>query len=147
MTVRFHSILSRIYPVIAGCIFLGLGAATLIHPEILGYYAINLDQPSARTAVRAMIGGGEIGIAFILLLGGYMTVSSRQRSLIAAVIFIFVGLSRLLGAYVEGIDHLTIQPFREAAIEITLGALGFWAARCSDAGLLGGDVSYPNDTD
>lgn len=125
---RFRSGISRLYPTVAGCIFLALGIVTLIQPEILSYYAINLDHPSARIATRAMIGGGEIGIALVLLLGSYINLSLSQRSLIAAVIFICVGLSRLVGVWIEGFDFSTIQPLREAAIEIVLGGAGLWAA-------------------
>jgi hypothetical protein len=75
-----------------------------------------------------MIGGGEIGIALILLLGRYVNLSLSQRSLIAAVIFICVGLSRLVGVWIEGFDFSTIQPLREAAIELVLGGAGLWAA-------------------
>lgn len=125
---NFRNFVRCSYPVAAGCIFLALGAATLIHPEILVYYAINLDQPSARTAMRAMVGGGEIGIALILLLGGKINLSLSQRSLIAAAICICVGLSRLLGFYIEGINFPISQPLREATIEIVLGGMGLWAA-------------------
>ncbi len=129
MISYFRKGASRFYPTIAGCIFLALGLATVIQPEILHYYAINFDQPSARTAVRAMIGGGEIGIALVLLLGGYVQISLSQRSLVAAVIFISVGVIRLFGACLEGVDLPAIQPLREAAIEIMLGSLGLWSAR------------------
>ena len=125
---RLRNGISRLYPTVAGCIFLVLGIVTLIQPEILNYYAISLDRPAARTATRAMIGGGEIGIALILLLGRYINLSLSQRSLIAAAIFICVGLSRLVGVWIEGFDISTSQPLREAAIELVLGGAGLWTA-------------------
>ncbi|MEP3050676.1 MAG: DUF4345 family protein [Erythrobacter sp.] len=129
MIKRFRSGIGSWYPICAGCIFLALGIATLIHPEVLSYYSIGLDEPSARTAMRAMVGGGEVGIAIALLFGGYIRLSLSQRCQIAAVIFICVGLSRLFAVTIEGADALTMQPFREAAIELTLGGLGLWAAQ------------------
>lgn len=126
---HLHRNLGRVYPSFAGCIFLALGMVTLIRPEIMSYYAIGLDQPSARVAMRAMIGGGEIGIGVVLILGGRINLSSRQLSLIAAAIFICVGLSRVAAVFMEGADLLAVQPLREALIEILLGGIGLWAAR------------------
>ncbi|WP_379553821.1 DUF4345 family protein [Qipengyuania sp. DGS5-3] len=126
---HLHRNLGRVYPSFAGCIFLALGIVTLIQPEIMSYYAIGLDQPSARVAMRAMIGGGEIGIGVVLILGGRINLSSRQLSLTAAAIFICVGLSRVAAVFTEGADLLAVQPLREALIEILLGGIGLWAAR------------------
>lgn len=126
---HLHRNLGRVYPSFAGCIFLALGIASLIQPEIMSYYAIGLDQPSARVAMRAMIGGGEIGIGVVLILGGRINLSSRQLSLTAAAIFICVGLSRVAAVFMEGADLLAVQPLREALIEILLGGIGLWAAR------------------
>ncbi len=126
---HLHRILGRVYPSFAGCIFLALGIATLIQPEIMSYYAIGLDQPSARVAMRAMIGGGEIGIGCVLILGGRINLSPSQRSLIAAAIFICVGFSRVAAVSIEGAELLAFQPLREALIEILLGGIGLWAAR------------------
>ncbi len=95
----------------------------------MSYYAIGLDQPSARVAMRAMIGGGEIGIGVVLILGGRINLSSRQLSLIAAAIFICVGLSRVTAVFMESAEVLAVQPLREALIEILLGGLGLLAAR------------------
>lgn len=126
---KLHRMVSRSYPVIAGLIFLALGAVTLVYPEILGYYSIFIDNPAARTAARAMIGGGEIGIAIILLIGGRFGFSPQQRSFIAAVIFMSVGLIRLSASWSEGLDVLLGQPLREATIEIILGTIGFWVTK------------------
>ena len=95
----------------------------------MSYYAIGLDHPSARVAMRAMIGGGEIGIGVVLILGGRINLSSRQLSLIAAAVLICVGLSRVAAVFMEGADLLAVQPLREALIEILLGGIGLWAAR------------------
>ena len=129
MISNLRRILGSVYPSFAGCIFLALGIATLIQPEIMSYYAIGLDHPSARVAMRAMIGGGDIGIGVVLILGGRINLSSRQLSLIAAAVFICVGLSRVAAVFMEGADLLAVQPLREALIEILLGGIGLWAAR------------------
>lgn len=131
MRRNFRQIVGRSYPAIAGCIFLVLGSATLVYPEILAYYSIALDQPPARVATRAMLGGGEIGIALLLLAGGRVGFSLRIRSLIAAVIFTCVGLSRVFAVGLEGLEALSVQPLREAAIEIILGGIGLWSANSS----------------
>ncbi|MEP3049756.1 MAG: DUF4345 family protein [Erythrobacter sp.] len=125
---RFQSALGGWYPTFTGYVFLALGMASFIRPEILSYYAIDLDEPSARVAIRAMIGGGEVGIGVVLLFGGHINLSLSQRSLIAVAIFTCVGLSRLFAVTIEGTGLLTIQPVREAAIELTLGGVGLWAA-------------------
>ncbi len=123
-----HRIISRSYPVIAGLIFLALGFLTLVYPHILSYYSIFIDAPESRIAIRAMIGGGEIGIAIILLIGDRVGLSLQQRSFIAAVIFISVGSIRFLASSFEGFEILSTQPLREASIEIILGIIGFWIA-------------------
>jgi hypothetical protein len=116
------------YPLVAGAMLLGLGLLTLIRPEVLEYYSIGVGTASARTAIRAMIGGGEIGIGLVVLAGGRLGLLANQRCAIAATIFICVCLARLLGAGIEGELHLTSQPLREAFVELTLGCLGAIAA-------------------
>lgn len=120
--------LHQLYPFLAGLVFLAFGLATLIRPEILSYYSIAIDTPSARIAIRAMIGGGELGIAFLLLQGERVGLSSNQRSLIAAVVFLSVGSARMISGAGEGIDLLIGQPIRESAVEVVFGVLGIWIA-------------------
>jgi hypothetical protein len=125
---RLRKVFAHTYPFLAGSIFLVLGIATLIQPDILSYYGIGLNQPSARVATRAMIGGGEIGLALVLLFGGRFGLNRQQRSLIAAVILICVGLSRIAAIFLEDATLLASQPAREAFIELLLGGAGLWAA-------------------
>ena len=120
-----------LYPLLSGAIFLGLGVLTLIRPEVLEYYSIGVDSASARTAIRAMIGGGEIGIGLVLLGGGRFGFSFKQRSSIAVVIFGIVGLVRIGSAWIEGGLHMEWQPLREAFIELALALIGVWVV-CSN---------------
>ena len=128
MISRLRKVFADTYPFLAGFIFLVLGIATLIQPDILSHYGIGLSQPSARVATRAMIGGGEIGLALVLLFGGRFSLNRQQRSLISAVIFICVGLSRIAAVFLEDANLLGSQPVREAFIELLLGSMGLWAA-------------------
>lgn len=125
-----HSI-ANYYPRVAGGIFLALGAATLISPQIMGYYSIGLDEADARIATRAMIGGGEIGLGLVLLTGSRIDLSVRQRSLVAATIFLCVGISRLIGVWIEWAGLSIAQSIRKATIEIMLGAMGLLVAHRS----------------
>ncbi len=120
--------IAALYPLLSGAIFLGLGVLTFIRPEVLEYYSIGVESASARTAIRAMIGGGEVGIGIVILCGGRLGFPVSQRCTLAAFIFLCVGIARLLSTGFEGELHLTSQPFREAFIELFLGSLGVWVA-------------------
>ncbi len=114
------------YPLLSGAIFLGLGLLTLIRPEVLEYYSIGVDNAPARTAIRAMIGGGEIGLGMLILGGRQVGFSISQRSMLAATIFVCVGLTRLGSAWLDNQLNLESQALREASIELILGVLGVW---------------------
>jgi len=122
----------RLYPILAGLLFLGLGTLTLIRPEILGYYSIDVANDKARIAIRAMIGGGELALGLVIAAGQRIGISVKQRSLIAACVFLCVGLVRLAAAWMEGGLGVAQQPYREAAIELILGSLGLVAAMVVD---------------
>ena len=129
MSRDIHRRVAASYPWLAGLIFLALGLATFVHPEILSYYRITIEGAEARIATRAIIGGGEIALATLLLIGGSFGLKLRQRSQIGAVVFATVGVARLSAGLIESPDALMGQPLRETAIEIALGLLGFWAAQ------------------
>ncbi|MEM7701607.1 MAG: DUF4345 family protein [Pseudomonadota bacterium] len=116
--------IAAFYPILSGALFLGLGLLTMIRPEVLEYYSIGVDSASARTAIRAMIGGGEIGLGTVLLGGHRWGFSLSQRCILAAVVFICVGLTRLVSSGLEFGFYLAHQPLREAAIELILGCVG-----------------------
>lgn len=53
----------RVVLFLDGLTFFGLGAAFFLWPETMAsFVGIGLDEPSARTDIRAVYGGGEIGI-------------------------------------------------------------------------------------
>lgn len=133
MRSKFRHSIANYYPNVAGGIFLALGMTTLLYPQIMGYYSIVFDEADASVATRAMIGGGEVGIAFVLLTGNRINLSVGQRSLIAATIFLCVGLSRLFGVWIEGPELSITQPIREATIEIALGVVGLWVGQRSNS--------------
>ena len=126
--MKWQTRIAFLYPPLSGAIFIGLGVLTLIRPEVLEYYSVGVGSAPARNAIRAMIGGGEIGIGIVLLGGLKLGFSVRQRCILAATIFICVGLARLLSAGFEGDLHLMSQPLREASIELILGCFGVLAA-------------------
>ncbi len=121
-------LVASIYPICAGLIFLSLSLLTFTHPEILSYYSIGVDTPAARIAIRAMIGGGELAVAVLLLFGGSLNLTFRQRCMIAALVFGCVGFARVLSGMGEGFEFLIGQPLREAIAELVLALLGFMSA-------------------
>ena len=126
--MKWQTRIAVLYPLLSGAIFVALGLLTLVQPDVIEYYSIGIDSASARTAIRAMIGGGEVGLGILMLGGGRLGFSVSQRCTVAATIFACVGLARLLSAGFEGELHLASQPLREASIELFLGGLGVWVA-------------------
>ncbi|WP_247269845.1 DUF4345 family protein [Qipengyuania sp. S6317L1] len=127
--MKWQTRIAVLYPLLSGAIFVALGLLTLAQPDVFEYYAIGIDSASARTAIRAMIGGGEVGLGILMFGGGRLGFSVGHRCTIAATIFACVGLARLLSAALEGNQLLgSHQPFREAWVELMLGCLGVLAA-------------------
>lgn len=125
---RWKGRIAALYPLLSGAIFIGLGVLTFIRPESLEYYSIGVESAPARTAIRAMIGGGEVGIGVVLLGGARLGLFVSQRCTLAATIFVCVGLARLFSAGFEGELVLASQPLREASLELVLGCLGVYSA-------------------
>lgn len=130
MSARLKSFF-ELYPIFAGLIFLALGVLTFINPEVLGYYEIGVDNASARIAIRAMIGGGEVALGLVVLVGQQIGLTIQQRSLIAALVFLSVGAARFSAVWIDHDVNAIIQPLREAAFEIGLAGLGFLSVKCS----------------
>ena len=122
--------LSRTH-ILMGVLLLVFGAITAIEPSVMSVYGIALDEPSARTSIRSIIGGGEIALGLALAFGRKAGVSHRALNSFAALVFGCVGAVRLSSAAVEGIMALSSQPFREGMIELGLAALCVAAARSS----------------
>ena len=117
--------------IIMGVLLLVFGAITAIEPSVMSVYGIAIDEPSARTAIRAIIGGGEIALGLALVFGRRAGSSDRALNAFAALVFGCVGAVRLSSAAVEGILTLSGQPFREGMIELGLAVLCLVAARSS----------------
>ena len=130
MSARINFIL-KLFPIFAGLIFVALGVLTFVSPEVLGYYSIGVDNASARIAIRAMIGGGEVALGMVILAGQRIGLTIQQRSLIAALVFLSVAIARLSSVWIEHDAIVMIQPLREAAFEIGLAGLGVLSAKYS----------------
>lgn len=109
-----------------GVMFIALGVFTIATPSIFSHYGIRIDTPEARIAIRAIVGGGEVGIGLFLLLGGLVNIRHSALNGSAATILLSVGLTRLIAAWLETSQTVSIQPYREGLIEVSLGifALG-----------------------
>jgi len=113
-----------------GAILIVFGVWTFSDPAILHRYGIDTSEPNARIALRAIIGGGELGLGVTLLAGEFLKLDQRTLNFMAATVFLSVGVSRLLAASLERSAAIGSQSWREGAIEMVLGAmavLGFLA--------------------
>jgi hypothetical protein len=63
---------------LAGIGLILLGAVTALYPEIFTlFYRVGLDDPTARTVIAAIIGGGEIGVGIALLISFERSAENR----------------------------------------------------------------------
>jgi hypothetical protein len=82
--------------------FCAFGAATFVHPPIVGLVDIELASPTAATDVRAVFGGMELGLgAFVVWCAAD---AARHRVGSVAVMLVFGGmvLGRVVGALLDG---------------------------------------------
>ena len=114
-----------------GVLLLGFGIFVVLHPVVMHVYDIALDKPTARTGIRAIIGGGEIALGLILIFGRRLGASAFTLNAMAALVFGCVGAVRLSSAAYEGILALGTQPLREGMIELVLCAFCVIAMRAS----------------
>lgn len=115
--------LARGAHILIGLILLGLGAATTANPDILGYYGVVLVEPEASVAMRAILGGGEIGLGLSLTFCRMFGASARSLNMVAALVMLSVGSVRICAAFVAGDDLALVQPLREGLVEKALGGL------------------------
>lgn len=106
-----------------GAILIVLGVWTFSDPTVLRHYGIDTSEPNARIALSAIIGGGEIGLGFVLVVGSILKFDRSTLNLVAASVFISVGACRISAALMEHSALFGIQPFREGAIELMLGVI------------------------
>ena len=117
------STLARHAHIPLGAILVVFGMWTFTDPAVLHHYGIDTSQPNARIALRAIIGGGELGLGVTLLAGKFLKLDQRTLNFVAATVFLSVGISRLLAASLERSAAIGIQPWREGPIEMVLGAM------------------------
>ena len=120
------STLARHVHILLGAILIVFGIWTFSDPAVLHHYGIDTSEPNARIALRAMIGGGELGLGVTLVAGKFLKLDRRTLNFIAATVFLSVGVSRLLAASLERSSAIGIQPLREGVIELVLGAFAFF---------------------
>jgi hypothetical protein len=107
----------------AGLLLLFLGLWSFADPQIFtDLYGIDVAKPSATIALRAMIGGGEIGLGLFLCLGGRFGVSLQARLLLAVSLFACVFLARA-AAVVLAWPEVSTGMIRELAIEGALAVV------------------------
>ena len=109
-----------------GAILVVFGVWTFSDPAVLNYYGIDTSEPNGRIALRAIIGGGELGLCVTLLAGKFLRLDQRTLNFSAATVFLSVGVSRLFAASLECSEAIGIQPWREGVIELVLGGFAFF---------------------
>lgn len=112
-------------------LLVSLGLITFVWPSILTLYGVDIADPTVRITLRAIIGGGEIGIGAGLLIAHRSGVGVHHLNKILAVVFISVGAARLTAGWLEDIAMLNGSVLRESLIELALGVLA-WVAAWSD---------------
>lgn len=120
------SMLARHVHMSLGAILIVFGIWTFSDPAVLHHYGIDTSEPNARIALRAIIGGGELGLGVTLVAGKFLKLDRRTLNFIAATVFLSAGISRLLAASLERSSAIGIQPLREGVIELVLGAFAFF---------------------
>ena len=119
----------RHFHVLLGLLLIGLGIWTFINPEILTYYGVVLVDPEARIAIRAIIGGGEVGLGLLLTVGTSGAFTNKALNSVAATVFLSVGLARVFAVLIEQGSAVGWQPWRESSIELLLGTIALFAAQ------------------
>ena len=62
---------------------------------------MDLVDPEARIAVRAIIGGGEVGLGLLLTVGTVVAFTNKALNSVAATVFLSVGLARVFAVLIE----------------------------------------------
>ena len=81
---------------VVGVVLLALGIATFIHPQIMGRYGLNANTTHSIMTIRALIGGAEIGMGLLMLLGSKVGVSFRARLWFGMFLFCGIVAARLI---------------------------------------------------
>ena len=124
--------LIRSVHVFLGLLLIAIGATTFLFPELLGHYSISTDHADSRIALKAIIGGGEIGVGVYLAFAKLIGIQQKPLNLAAATLFLSVGLARFVATMLEASPEFPWQPVREATVEVILGCLALLAFKiCS----------------
>ena len=113
---------SKYLVILLGVMLVGLGLVTMIYPEIMNRYGLNLEDAHAKSTVMAVIGGSEIGLGLFVLFGHKIGVSLSAR--IAMLLLIFMGI--LIARLLSVVLYYPVLPnvfFREVIAEISISVL------------------------
>lgn len=113
---------SKYLVILLGVMLVGLGLVTMIYPEIMNRYGLNLEDAHAKSTVMAVIGGSEIGLGLFVLFGHKIGVSLSAR--IAMLLLVFMGI--LIARLLSVVLYYPVLPnvfFREVIAEILISVL------------------------
>ena len=117
---------ARIVLIFVALGFAAFGIVGLVAPQTLvGAVDITTETAQARTEIRAMYGGMQLGFALFLFISA--TIRPWMRPALVLVVFCVSGLacSRLLGIQLEGDAFPWMLPL--ALIELSIAAVCLWA--------------------
>ena len=107
----------RLIVLCCGLLLLGLGFWSFLDPGIFTQlYGIKVVDSTAKVALRAMIGGGEIGLGMFMLVGGSFNVSLWSRLMLATFGFGSVFIARTCAVLLDW-PTITEALIREVVIE------------------------------
>ena len=114
-----------------GSILLLFGLITFASPTVMNHYEIAVASAESRIGIRAIVGGGEIGLGLFILLGNLFGVELRSRLLVAAVVFGSVATGRLAASLIEIESVIPLSVYREIFAEFTIFACALAALQAS----------------
>lgn len=116
---------AKLMVLLCGLLLLCLGAWSFFDPGIfIQLYGIGVANSTAKIALRAMIGGGEIGLGLYILVGGNFNISHWSRLTLATFVFGSVFVARACAVLLDW-PNITEALIRELIIEglIVVGLL------------------------
>lgn len=108
---------------LSGSIASGIGAAILTVPGVFyAIYGIALGtHPSLLNEIRAP-GGALLALGLLILAGAFVPAMRMNSTLIATLVYLSYGLSRVLGMVVDGWPDGGL--IAAAALELVIGSIG-----------------------
>jgi hypothetical protein len=117
----------RLVLVIFGLSFLGFGAAFLAYPgDMAAMVSLVLINSSARTDVRAIYGGMELGVGVFLLACALRRDFVRVGLFASACVLVAMATSRFVGLLLDGFWQPAQLFF--TLLEASAGFIGTWGA-------------------